>query len=259
MRKVFFPMGRPDLRVLLFDLGGTLMYEKDPWPPIISRAEEALHVTLASAGIQLGPEAYGEGVSFLDFYTRRRQARSDHAEVISSSLLRMLLEQNGYLGVDEQVVRQALQAMYAVTQTNWVAEEDALPVLQTLRSAGYRLGLVSNAADDDNTQILIDKGGIRPYVEFIVSSAACAIRKPHPRIFELALDFFKEPVSKTAMIGDVLDADILGANQLGIFSIWITRRAQPTAEQLASIKPRAQVDTLLELPALLGLPGGTWT
>jgi len=252
-------MDKPDLRVLLFDLGGTLMYEKDAWPPIILRAEQALVASLATSGIYVRPEVYGEAVSFLDFYTRRRLARADHAEDISTALLSTLLEQNGYPAVDPQVVRQALQAMYAVTQTNWVAEDDALPVLKSLKSSGYRLGLVSNAADDDNTQFLIDKGGFRPYVEFIVSSAACAIRKPDPRIFELALDFFKEPASKTAMIGDTLDADILGANQLGMFSIWITRRAQPTTEELARIKPLARIDTLLELPALLGIPRSAGT
>ena len=58
---------------------------------------------------------------------------------------------------------------------------------ELLKSRGYRIGLISNAADDDNTQALVDKGMFRPYLEYIVSSAAFGMRKPHPDIFRSAL------------------------------------------------------------------------
>src|SRR5258708_11687266 len=85
---------------------------------------------------------------------------------------------------------------------------------------------ISNAADDENTQTLIDKGGFRPYLEFIVSSAAFGKRKPDPGIFRVALDHFKLPAAEAVMVGDTLDADIAGARGVGMNSIWITRRLQ---------------------------------
>lgn len=237
--------------VLLFDLGGTLMFERDPWPPIYARAESALRDALKQSGISLKPEFYRGSSSFLAFYNKRREDRTDLAEELSSVLLQGLLAEHGYPGVSDQVVAAALRAMYTVTQANWLPEEDALPTLQNLRGQGYRLGYVSNAADDENTQFVIDKGGLRPYAEFIISSAACGMRKPHPLIFQQALDHFQVPPGEAAMIGDALEADILGANRLGIFSIWISRRARPTPDDLAAIRPGAHVTALQELPGLL--------
>jgi FMN phosphatase YigB (HAD superfamily) len=116
---------------------------------------------------------------------------------------------------------------------------------------GYRLGMISNAADDENVQELVDKGQLRPYFEFILSSAACGIRKPDPHIFQLALEHFRVPPEKTVMVGDTLEADILGANQLGIYSIWIPRHAENPPEGELPIQPQAVVPSLSELPKLL--------
>jgi HAD superfamily hydrolase (TIGR01662 family) len=151
----------------------------------------------------------------------------------------------------DPVLYDAMEAMYAVTQENWYPEEDAIPTLEKLQEIGYPLGVISNAADDENVQELIDKGELRPYFGFIVSSAACGIRKPDAHIFQLALDHFKVSPEKTVMIGDTLDADILGANRLGIYSIWITRRANKPPEGELSIQPQAVISTLSEMPALL--------
>jgi HAD superfamily hydrolase (TIGR01662 family) len=239
------------IEVLLFDLGGTLMFEKDPWPPIFARAEAALRQELAATGLHLDAQAYGRSPTFLDYYNERRALRADTAEEPSAELLGSLLRdrQGGTAAVPD--IRRALRAMYTVTQANWLPEADALPTLMTLKSRGYRLGLVSNAADDANTQTLIDKGGLRELVECILVSAVCGVRKPDPRIFQLALDHFGIQPAQAAMVGDALEADVLGANQIGMLSIWITRRAAPNAGDLARIRPAAQVDALAEIPALL--------
>jgi FMN phosphatase YigB (HAD superfamily) len=55
------------------------------------------------------------------------------------------------------------------------------------------------------------------------------------------------------MVGDKLSADILGASKAGLYSIWITRRADIPANQAfaAEIIPDATIATLSELPGLL--------
>jgi len=53
------------------------------------------------------------------------------------------------------------------------------------------------------------------------------------------------------MIGDTLEADILGANRLGIFSIWITRRADTRAGIPPDSTPDAVIASLSDLPPLL--------
>jgi FMN phosphatase YigB (HAD superfamily) len=53
------------------------------------------------------------------------------------------------------------------------------------------------------------------------------------------------------MVGDTPEADILGANQMGIYSILVTRRVNGPAAHQAQIQPDCAVKTLAEIPALL--------
>jgi len=55
------------------------------------------------------------------------------------------------------------------------------------------------------------------------------------------------------MVGDLLPADILGANEMGMVSVWITRRASKSANQpyLETVKPDMTITSLRELPAAL--------
>ena len=143
-----------------------------------------------------------------------------------------------------------MEAMYAITQENWYPEKDAGPTLRKLRERGCRLGLISNAADDENVQALVDKAGLRDEFELILSSAACGIRKPDERIFHLALEQLKVPPEKSAMIGDTLEADVLGANRMGMYSIWINRRAELPPDGPLEIQPQAVIASLSALPGL---------
>jgi FMN phosphatase YigB (HAD superfamily) len=51
------------------------------------------------------------------------------------------------------------------------------------------------------------------------------------------------------MVGDTLNADILGANQSGLISIWLTRRADTAANRKnrPKIIPEIEIDSLSEL------------
>jgi FMN phosphatase YigB (HAD superfamily) len=115
-----------------------------------------------------------------------------------------------------------------------------------LESAGYRMGLVSNAGDDKDVKTLARRFRIDGFFDFILTSAACSYRKPHPRIFELALAHWGYPAGEAAMVGDTLDADILGAQQAGLFGIWLTDSSTSGA-----VRPDATIENLLELPELL--------
>jgi len=245
--------------VVIFDLGDTLIYDKEPWPPIFQRANLALLEALENAGLHIKPSTFFHGHrGLLSLYYDRRGDEAE--EETTAVLLQRLLEEQGNSNVSNEVIAAALRAMYAVTQSNWYPEGDAIPTLQTLKERGFRLGLISNAADDENTQTLVDKGGFRPYLEFIISSAALGKRKPHPLIFQSALDYFRVQAHQTVMIGDLFETDILGAHQIGMKSIWITRRIdtielierlKPSSNEGAGVRPDAIVAALSEIPPLL--------
>ena len=238
------------IKVILFDFGSTLIYSKDPWPPIYEQADRALVQVFQHAGIPFEIKAFtDEFETFLDCYYAERG--TSPIEKTTLSALQELLQKKGFQDIPGSLLRLALDAMYSVTQQNWYLETDTIPTLKTLRELGYRLGMVSNTSDDENVQQLVDRWKLRPFFESIVTSAGCGFRKPDGRIFRIALDHFKLPPVQIAMVGDSLEADILGANQLGIYSIWITRRVSLPEEGVLTIQPQAVLPTLDLIPGLL--------
>ena len=237
-------------KVILFDLGSTLIYSKDPWPPIYEQADRALVEVLRKAGVPLEINSFfSEFETFLDSYYAGRSGST--IEKTTFSVLSEMLAQNGFPDIPTSDVRAALDAMYSITQQNWYLEADAIPTLKTLLEKGFRLGIISNTSDDENVQQLVDRYGLRLYFETILTSAGCGIRKPDERIFQLALEYFGVPPEQTAMVGDTPEADMLGANQMGMYSIWITRRVHIPDEGELSIQPQAVISALDQIPELL--------
>ena len=242
------------IRTVLFDLGGTLLYFDGEWPDVFRRADKALMDALEQQGITFDREAFGKDFrSRMNAYYTEREA--EFTEYTTTFVLKEALVSWGYLGVPDSTIRPALDAMYSVSQAHWLPEEDAIPTLHALRDKGYKLGLISNAGDDKDVQVLVDKARLRPYFDVILTSAGLGIRKPNPRIFDIALSRLDATTSQAVMVGDTLGADILGAQNAGVRSIWITRRADNEANRAhgGEIVPDAAVDTLGEVPAMAGL------
>ena len=135
--------------VVLFDLGNTLFYDNAArWPAIYRRAEAALWRALNRSGVGgSGRELYPGSPTFLEHYYGVRGSGLD--EPGAFRVLANLLQSKG-LAVPDVIARNALGAMYAVTQANWRVERDAGSTLQRLCKAGYRLGAVSNGSDHQN-------------------------------------------------------------------------------------------------------------
>ena len=214
----------------------------------IRKGEMHLLKELMKKSRELGMRTF-DWALFELYNERHRTEQNQRGEPTTAAVLDELLREKGFQLPKEQL-REAMRAMYAVTQTNWEAEQDAVPTLQELKRRGYRIGIISNAADDDNTQTLIDKARLRPYLEYIVSSAAFGKRKPDPSIFLSALDHFGIPAQEAVMVGDSFGADIVGAHRSGMQGIWITRRTHE-AQEAGEAPAEAVVGTLAEIPGVL--------
>ena len=236
---------------IFFDLGDTLLYFDGDWPDVFFQARQVLLQSLQKEGIDLGPEFIEDFYQRMSVYYRERD--TEFIEYTVKNVLNNVLEERGFQAVPETILTKSLADMHLITQAHWIPEDDALATLAWLRTRGYRLALISNASDDPNTQVLVDKLGARDYFEVIISSAAFGVRKPNPKIFRDALKRMNLSAEQVAMVGDTLGADILGARNAGIFSIWIKRRANTPGNQAHAdtILPDAQIETLSELTHLL--------
>lgn len=205
-------------------------------------------------GIPGGPQKGPLIQKFVGYlYAAMEQRENDLVERTARELLSRFLEEGGLTVPATGQLQASLDVMYAFTQQYWHLEADTHPTLQRLKNDGYRLALISNAMDDRNTQALIDAAQLRDYFEVILSSARAGIRKPHADIFHIVLHQMQISAQETAMVGDTLNADILGAQNVGLYDIWITRRADTPGNRrdAARISPSAGISTLRELPELL--------
>ena len=237
---------------IIFDLGGTLIYFEGSWPEVMAEAGMELHRSLSETGLDLDQDGFmQEFHTQLETYYVERE--SDYREYTTLYVVQKVLQVWGYSDVEESVIRGGLQAMYAVTEGHWHVEQDAALTLETLGEKGYRLGLISNAGDDADVQTLVDNANLRDYFDLIITSAAEGIRKPSAHIFHKMLNYWGIEPAQAAMVGDTLSADILGARKAGLYSIWITRRADTPANQAlaAEIIPDVTIATLSELPGVL--------
>jgi HAD superfamily hydrolase (TIGR01662 family) len=233
----------PQPQAILFDLGSTLLYPRDPWKPILHRACLTLAEDLRASGIPLQPQHFAGA-----FYQRLRVYYAEREHTLQErgalAVLKETLHAHNWQ-LEETLQRRALNTLYATTQQNWHPEPDSLPTLEALRARDIRLGILSNASDDEDVQALVAKGNFGAHLDFVLTSAACGYRKPHPVIFERALSHWGFAPQQIAMVGDTLNADILGANQMNMPSVWITRRAAPQSHAIAT--PTFTIATLQEL------------
>ncbi|MBI4832851.1 MAG: HAD family hydrolase [Candidatus Lindowbacteria bacterium] len=104
--------------------------------------------------------------------------------------------------------------------------EGVVETLEGLREKGYRLGVISN--NDGRCREKCAELGIAQYFETIVDSSLEGVRKPSPKIFEIALERMTIPRHEAAHVGDMYGSDVLGARDAGITPVWYNpRRCEP--------------------------------
>lgn len=95
-----------------------------------------------------------------------------------------------------------------------------LAALQALRSEGLRLGLVSNITYlGDMVRDDLDRLGLLELFGAVILSSEIGVRKPHPRIYEAALDQLHVPAVHTVFVGDRLREDVMGPKSVGMRAI----------------------------------------
>ena len=120
---------------------------------------------------------------------------------------------------------------------------DSLPTLQCLQARGVPLGIVSNYGT--HLLDLLPQLNIFHFFDFVIVSAIVGVAKPHPRIFEIAIEEAGVPPSQILYVGDNVVDDIEAASQVGIDAALINRPGrEPSAASL-------MIDSLLEIEAFV--------
>jgi putative hydrolase of the HAD superfamily len=116
---------------------------------------------------------------------------------------------------------------------------DVRPALAAARAAGRRLVVVSNW--DVSLDEVLDRLGLAPMLDGVVTSAALGARKPSPVIFEHALELAGVAAHEAIHVGDSIAEDVGGARAAGIEAVLIKRDGGPGPPGVRTVATLAAV------------------
>jgi putative hydrolase of the HAD superfamily len=203
------------LEAVLFDWGDTLM-------------QFAYSPELVSAGHRAGLAAIGrDGLPEVDALTEHFRERYEPLfwapgtieEIEYPGLVRQLLDDFD-VEIDDDELARYLEAEHAAWDPARLLAAHSHALLEALRESGLKLGLVSNAFDPG--WLLhrdLEQMGLAKRLDFSVFSSEVGIRKPHPAIFERALEALEVKPAHALFVGDRLYEDVRGAAELGMTTV----------------------------------------
>lgn len=241
------------LRGAIFDLGSTLLSNEfnNRWSLLRPRMIRSLIGDLQSQGLEFDPETFTH--TFMRIAADFDAQRSTHFKEITTEFTLRTTFAALSVSPNGLDLPRALAAYFAPSEALWKPMPHVHETIEALRGRSLKLAVVSNAADNDNVQRLIDTHRLRSYFDPILVSATVGVRKPNPRIFAPVFEAWKIPPAEIVMIGDTLGADILGARNAGMKSIWVAIEADTpdNAAHRSTIVPDAVAESLTQLPGLI--------
>src|SRR5690242_4707410 len=187
--------------------------------------EFAYSPELVAAGHRAGLAAIGQDdrpeltEHFREEYEPLFWAPGTIEEIEYPQLVRRLLGDFG-IGVDDGELDRFLEAEHVAWNPARRLAANTHPLLEALRERGLKLGLVSNAFDPG--WLLhrdLQHMGLEERLDFSVFSSEVGMRKPHPAIFERALEALGVEPENTLFVGDRLFEDIRGSAELGMTTV----------------------------------------
>lgn len=225
------------MRAAFFDVGDTLIDDR------------RTRSVLAAGSRKRLVAAFGER----DWYDRFIDARlgGDDEEPVAQETLRWVerwLREAGIPadGLDLDVLRDAMVLPFEGPAMLTPGAADAL---RWCKGRGLRVILVSNTLwrGDEDAREDWRAMGLGGVIDGYVTSHSVGWRKPHPAMFRRALELARCAPADAFMVGDRLRADIWGAQQLGLRTVWrIPKSGVPQSK--VDVTPHVTVDELTELP-----------
>jgi len=194
---------------------------------------------LVEAGHRAGLEALGrDGLPETDAITAHFRERYEPLlwvpgtleEIEYPGLVRDLLRDFGIELTNDELGR-FLEAEHAAWEPARVLGATTHALLESLRSRGLRLGVVSNAFDPG--WLLhrdLEQMGVAERIDHALFSSEVGKRKPHPEIFERALEALEVAPGEALFVGDRLYEDVRGAAEVGmttVQAIWFRADEHP--------------------------------
>ena len=179
-------------------------------------------------------------------YTWLRAAQERHADFwqVTGDALDFSLETTIGLGLKKSDVRDRLMSLFLTL--------DPFPevpnVLRKLKTAGMRTAILSNGSPA-MLDAAVKTARLEPLLDAVLSVEEVGVYKPHPKVYQLAVDRLAIPAS--AICYQSSNAwDAYAASAFGMQVVWCNRYGQ-RPERLPG-SPDREISSLTQLPTLVG-------
>jgi FMN phosphatase YigB (HAD superfamily) len=227
------------VKAAFFDVGDTLV---EHWAPR-EKLDELARVALR--------REFGER----DWYERFISATivpPDPEEALRQETLRWYEQwfRNAQVGIDDVDLERLRLAMTVPLELISTPVPGAFAAVRWCKAKRLRVILVTNTLARGDDEVWEDwrRFGLADAIDGVASSHSVGWQKPHRAIYDRALQLAGVEASEAFMVGDRLDADILGAKRLGMRTVW--RRTQHEQAKV-DVEPDATIRDLTELPAVV--------
>jgi REG-2-like HAD superfamily hydrolase len=216
----------PPLRAVFLDIGDTVMRPNPSWEHVYAMAFEefGMHVDIDELHAALRAAYHHGGWGMEGGFEPNEETSFQRTVAIDAAAIAEL----GLAPMPEAFYRR-LSELFMVT-SHWHIFPDAYPVLIALQERGLTVGAVSNWVW--NLPELLHALDLVRHFDFIAASARIGFEKPHPRIFEWALQEADVEPASVIHVGDHVDADVEGARDVGIEAVLIDRARRYRSDEV---------------------------
>lgn len=216
------------------------------WDWILFDADDTLFHFDAFAGLQRLFQRYDVQFSHADFDDYQAINKPLWVDYQNGAISALQLQHQRFQGWADrlQVTPHDLNSGFLTAMAEiCLPLEGATDLLNALKGR-VKIGIITNGFTALQ-QARLERTGFLGYFDLLVISEQVGHAKPHPAIFDYALEQMGNPPrSRVMMVGDNPDSDILGGINAGMATCWLNAdgRAQPEG-----IHPTWQVASLSEL------------
>jgi putative hydrolase of the HAD superfamily len=222
---------------VFFDVDFTLIY---PGPTFQGEGYERF---CARHGIVVDPGRFAHAVHAASAILDEQQNHVYNADVFVRYTGHIIREMGGS-GPRVDECASEIYAEWAACQ-HFFLYDDVAPALRRLADRGLKIGLISNSHRClASFQQHFELEGL---ITAAVSSSEHGYLKPHPSIFEAALQLAGVCAAESVMVGDSLTHDIEGARRVGMRAVLVHRAetAATCADDVPVIRDLSELHALL--------------
>ncbi len=205
---------------VIFDLGGTILHQE--WLSFVAGGERLLEFA------ESAPDLTAEEIQFIANEINEEVQRFRDGSMVEfgiQSFHRLLYE---HLDISFSISFPELEREFWNAAVVYSPTEGIFDVLDLLDKHQIKTGILSNSAFRGAVlEEELAKHDLAHRFPFLISSIDYGFRKPHRRLFQIAVRKINLEPHDIWFVGDKLEYDIRGAIDYGLYPVWYNPESKP--------------------------------